>query len=32
MAAVATFYKSINNVIYLSILVSDRPADPHTRS
>ena len=32
LAAVTTFYKSINNLIYLPIPVSVRPADPRTRS
>ena len=32
LAAVTTFYKSINNLIYFPIPVSVRPADPRTRS
>ena len=32
LAAVTTFYKSINNLIYLPIPVSVRPADSRTRS
>ena len=30
LAAATTFYKSINNLIYLPIPSSVRPADPHT--